>query len=165
MPAGWILSGSCLIWRVENDIISGMRFRDDEDFLYKVLGAALVNNKSEIDEIMRVLETRGDGVRLVDDGSMYYNPGSGGRPGKIIIDRNASIGAWMHEYRHFLDDEADGFIGLKALMDLDVYWGREYNGYMEEYRIAESLRRTDIMNEILKRMEARRDEIYRIQAD
>ena len=63
-----------------------MNLRSDEDFLYKQLGAALVNNRTEVDEIIDVLTNRGGGVRLVDNGRIYYNPGQHGSPGEIVME-------------------------------------------------------------------------------
>ena len=137
------------------------KFKSGEDFLYKALGSAYTNNKVEVDEIIRIVTSAGGKVELLDDGRLYYNASaSAGSPGEIRIDINASIGAWRHEYRHFLDDKTEGFPGLTILPDPRAYWEREYNGYMEEFRLAKSLKKRDIMHEIVAVMRERRNEIY-----
>ena len=132
----------------------------DRDFLYEVFGAALVHNKPDVDRIIGYVASKGGSVRTVDNDEMYYNPGSHGEPGEIVIDENSSLGAWNHEFRHFLDDEADGFPGLIIIADVDKYWEREYNAYMEEYNLAKETGRYDILHDIELQMEERKREIY-----
>ena len=135
-------------------------FHQDKDWLYDVYGSALKNNKTDVDRIINYVYNKGGGVRVVNNGDMYYNPGCVGYPGEIVIDENASIGAWRHEFRHFLDDEADGFPGLSVIADVDKYWEREYTAYMEEFELAKEIDRNDILVEIEKQMDDRKREIY-----
>jgi len=137
-----------------------MALRKDRDYLFEVYGAALINNRPDVDRIISYIKMNGGSVRVVSNGEMYYNPGQFCEPGEIVIDVNSSIGAWKHEFRHFLDDEADGFPGLSILADVDKYWEREYNAYMEEYSLAKEIERNDIMYDIQLQMDERKREIY-----
>ena len=66
----------------------------------------------------------------------------------------------MHEFRHFKDDEKSGYIGLRVIANNDTFWKYEFNGYMEELKIARSIKAKDQAKQILKEMRKRKDEIY-----
>ena len=125
------------------------------------LGPALINNKKEVDQIVDYVESRGGKVEFLKDNSnMVYNAFGGGKPGIIQVDENISIAALMHEFRHFKDDEKSGYIGLRVIANNDTFWKYEFNGYMEELKIARSIKAKDEVKQILKEMRKRKDEIY-----
>lgn len=131
------------------------------DHLRNKLGPALINNKKEVDQIVDYVESRGGKVEFLKDNSnMVYNAFGGGKPGIIQVDENISIAALMHEFRHFKDDEKSGYIGLRVIANNDTFWKYEFNGYMEELKIARSIKAKDEVKQILKEMRKRKDEIY-----
>ncbi|MGI5221203.1 toxin glutamine deamidase domain-containing protein [Nocardia sp. CA-290969] len=74
-------------------------------------------------------------------GAMAYGPApSSGRPGTLVIDPEASYGAWLHEMRHMRDDATAGWIGMQALIDQATREVMERRAYMEEIRYARSIR-------------------------
>ena len=92
---------------------------------------------------------------------MVYNAPGGGTPGTIDVEEDISIAGLQHEYRHFLDDEASGFQGIKPLLaDKDLFWQTELNGYNEELKIARAMGLKEEETQILQEIEVRRKEIY-----
>ena len=132
------------------------------DHLRKTLGKAFENNKKEAEELVKYVENHGGVIKFNNIGKMVYNAAGSGKPGTIDIDKNCSIAALKHEFRHFIDDEDSGFIGIKVIYDSDEYWRREFNGYMEELRIAHKYKDYDAGKAILEEMRARKREIYGI---
>lgn len=82
-----------------------------------------------------------------------------GRPGKLILDPEASIGAVRHEYRHVLDDIEAGHPGMRIIQDSETYWKFEYRGYVQELNLAREIRDYDSVKFILQEMRMRRMEI------
>ncbi|WP_157172073.1 hypothetical protein [Nocardia higoensis] len=68
------------------------------------------------------VESRADGV----------SSASPGKPGQLIIDPEASYGAWLHETRHMLDDMESGWRGFRMMADRDVRAQWERRAYHEE---------------------------------
>ena len=82
-----------------------------------------------------------------------------GRPGKLIIDPEASIGALRHEYRHMLDDFELQHPGMRIIADGDKFWELEFRGYMEELNLARSIKDYEAGSFIISEMRQRRLEI------
>ena len=82
-----------------------------------------------------------------------------GKPGKLILDPDASIGALRHEYTHMLDDLAAGHPGMRIIADSETFWKFEYRGYMQEINLAREIKDYDSARFILNEMRARRMEI------
>lgn len=113
------------------------------------LGPALKNNKKEVDEIVNYVTSRGGKVEfLKDNKNMVYNAFWGGKPGIIQVDENISIAALMHEFRHFKDDEKSRYIGLWVIADNDTFWRYEFNGYVEELKMARTVKAKDEIKQI-----------------
>jgi len=135
------------------------RFLSQADLLLPRLGPAYLSHPEEYDAIMQDLETSGVDVQF-REGQLAYSAEVGG-PGRMILDRDASIGALRHEYRHFLDVRAAGYPGYTYYRgNVLEFWRLEFNAYMEEIRIARQLREFDIGRGILQQMRARRAEIF-----
>lgn len=82
-----------------------------------------------------------------------------GRPGRLIIDPEASIGALRHEYRHMLDDFELQHPGMRIIADSDKFWKIEFRGYMEELNLARNIKDYDACSFIISEMRQRRLEI------
>ena len=135
-------------------------FKTTDDPMREVAGAGEKSHPQEIARIKKELEKIGAEVEYRDN-AMCYQPGLvSGRPGRFVIDRNASYSAWMHEYTHFLDDQKDGFLGFKVFMDLQRCIQREINAYNVEIELAKKENRQDIVDrlEALKKKEIARYE-------
>jgi len=100
---------------------------------------------------------------------MVYGPGSkdefgNGTAGTIIINKEASYGALLHEFEHFLDDEKSGWKGYNNVYGAEdvskAYWEYEMRGYEAEIKLAQKLGFADILIEIKEEMEERRKDIY-----
>jgi hypothetical protein len=80
-------------------------------------------------------------IRYQDSGRMTYTPAMNGYPGQLVISQESSIGAWRHEYQHFLDDLAREFPGPRVLYQPDVAYEFEFNAYMREVNLAREIGR------------------------
>ena len=127
------------------------------DALRKVLGRGIDSHPEEWKSLLsRVKEM---GVEYVErPGTLAYEPAFG-KPGRLLLDPDASIGALRHEFRHALDDAALGHPGFRIMADSEAFWKLEFRGYMEEIKLAREVKAWDAAREIVKEMRARRKEI------
>ena len=131
------------------------------DYLRDVLGSAKDNNPEELQEIISRVESMGGEFHLLSNSENMVTNIQKGKPAIIEVDENASIGAIRHEYRHFLDDMANGNPGLAYyLKDKDKFFEYEKRGYEEELAIARKYGYNEIEKKILKEIEQRKKEIY-----
>ena len=105
--------------------LSGLDAAEDEgsssalhtyhDPIREKIGSAFQSHPKAMSKILKTLEHRGIEVEY-RPGSMSYSPNSeSGKPGKLIMDPDASYSAWLHELQHLADDEASGWQGMHIL--------------------------------------------------
>ncbi|MFV0292287.1 MAG: hypothetical protein ACK5II_03335, partial [Paracoccus sp. (in: a-proteobacteria)] len=111
----------------------------DADPVRKLTGPASQTHAAEIEAMKQaILDAGGEIPPRV--GALAYMPRSG-RGGTLIIDPDASYSAWLHEYQHFLDDQAKGFPGVPALMsDRAGRYAMEHAAYAKEINYVRGLR-------------------------
>lgn len=134
------------------------RFNTTDDPMREVTGAGLDSNPEEIKAFLDDLSAAGVEIRYSKD-NMAYSPGiMAGAPGQFIIDKHASYSAWAHEYKHFCDDRADGFPGMRVFMDTEKCKQREIDAYNVEIELAKEAGRPDIVRRLeeLKKQEVGR---------
>lgn len=129
-------------------------FYTKDDPIREYIGAAEKSHPQELREMKEDMERSGvDITRRAD--AMGYFPGlSAGKVGNINIEEGASISAWMHEYKHFCDDRADGYLGFRIFQNPAKCADRERQAYQVEIDFAKELG----YNDIVKRLEKLRDE-------
>ncbi|MEU8895747.1 putative T7SS-secreted protein [Nocardia sp. NPDC048505] len=94
------------------------------------------------EEVARLeAEARALGVRIeFRPGAMAYGPSpSVGHAGQLIIDPDASYGAWLHEIQHMRDDRASEWTGTRAMWDLETRAEWERRAYRQEIEYARSI--------------------------
>lgn len=129
-------------------------FYTKDDPIREYIGAAEKSHPQELREMKEDMERSGvDITRRA--GAMGCFPGlSAGKVGNINIEEGASISAWMHEYKHFCDDRADGYLGFRIFQNPAKCADREKQAYQVEIDFAKELG----YNDIVKRLEKLRDE-------
>ena len=129
-------------------------FYTKDDPIREYIGAAEKSHPQELREMKEDMERSGvDITRRA--GAMGYFPGlSAGKVGNINIEEGASISAWMHEYKHFCDDRADGYLGFRIFQNPAKCADSERQAYQVEIDFAKELG----YNDIVKRLEKLRDE-------
>ena len=143
---------------LKDDTISTDRFRTTGDPMREVTGAGLKSNPREVQQIIKELTNAGVEIRYHDSHMAYSQGLRAGMPGQFIIDKNASYSAWAHEYKHFCDDLADGFPGMRIFMDTEKCKQREIDAYNVEIELAKEANRMDIVERLekLKELEVSR---------
>jgi hypothetical protein len=142
----------------ENDILVPRKFNTKDDPMREATGSGIESNPEEIQEIINDLEASGVEIQYRSD-EMAYAPGlSAGKPGQFKVTLEASYSAWMHEYKHFIDDRSDGFTGMRVFQDTGKCKQREIDAYNIEIGLAKKAGRPDIA-ERLERLKT--DEVSR----
>lgn len=115
-------------------------FNSGGDRLIDSMGPARINSPAEYNLIINDLRSNGVDISL-RAGQFAYGPApSGGRPGNIVFDPDASLSAIRHEYGHFLDDKALGFPGQRYYYENpSARLSTERSQYLGEIRTAREL--------------------------
>ncbi len=112
-------------------------------------GPGIESHPKEWDNICKDVERLGGEVDVRDRIDMAYQPKRPGEPGKIIINKDASIYALRHEYQHFLDDYEAGWPGAAAnYKDYRTRILREEKAYLLEIREADALGLNDVARQL-----------------
>lgn len=133
---------------------------NEEDPIRDVLGSGTTSHPKEVQRIKQSWAEKGVSVSY-RSGAMGYAPGlSPGSHGSVVMDEEASIGAWRHENRHVLDDEANGWPGFSFYDTPGKLIAFEHRGYAEEIAIARELGNKEL-EKAIRRLQKKRDEQIR----
>lgn len=111
-------------------------FNTIEDPMREVTGAGLESNPKEVQLMLDSLTAAGAEVEYRTEAMGYMPNVVAGKAGKLVIDREASYSAWLHECTHFEDDKKDGFIGLRIFMVIEKCKQWEIHAYDVEKELA-----------------------------
>ena len=136
--------------------------KNPSDPIRDILGSGLESNPKEWNKLIN--EMVDNGVEIVyRDGTMAYSPGLvPGTPGQLIIDKNASMSALIHEYQHYLDDVASGLPGMRQLYEQNPRIIKELRAYMKEIKIADELGLKDVSAQLWENYRQEREYILNI---
>lgn len=142
------------------DIISiKKRLYTRSDPMVEIMGPAVENNIEELQEILTELEKMGVEVEYREN--VYaYEVKERGVPGKIIIDPNASLSAWLHEYQHAKDECAVGWNGLRIYKNPNKRYRREQRAYQVEMELAKKMNNDKMIGRLERLLEEERRRIY-----
>lgn len=128
---------------------SGTMYKRNDPFLEKIGPIS----KYAPDEMNRIVQEAHDfGVEVINSShSMLYAPGlHTGEPGQLKVGTEDSLGAWLHEEQHMLDDEKDGWGGFLGAIDVERHCQMEYNAFGREIALAQSLGFEDVVEELIR---------------
>jgi hypothetical protein len=133
-----------------HNLLRERAFFSNSDPARRVLGPARFSHADEIADMRRVMEA--EGIEIISrPGVMAYSPTPRmGRPGQFLIDPDASYSAWLHEFRHFLDDRMSKWQGSAALYHKTTRWLWEQRAFAEEIRLMRRLGYKDVVEELVK---------------
>ncbi len=137
---------------------SNTRLNTYGDALREKLGPAYLSHPEEYNAILNKAKEMGVSVEF-REGTLAYDM-KFGKPGKLIIDPEASIGALKHEYRHMLDDFSLEHPGMRIIADSDKFWELEFRGYLEELNLAREIKDYGAGKFIIGEMRQRKMEIW-----
>lgn len=129
-------------------------FHSEADVALKYFGPAEESHSKELAVIKDDLKKNGVYVNTRDRNhpAMGYGTASApGKPGSMTVTEGMSYSAWLHEYRHFLDDKELGYPGRKYYYNnLSLYAKMERAAYDAEIELAVSAGFGDLANELLR---------------
>ncbi|NUO57816.1 MAG: hypothetical protein HOV71_27000, partial [Hamadaea sp.] len=107
----------------------------------RIHGAAWQTHPAEVARLTEEARAAGVEINLRDGIGMAYGPApTAGSPGVMVLDREASYGAWLHEFRHMRDDREAGWLGMRGwFSDAEVRAGSEIRAYDVEIQYAEQI--------------------------
>ena len=139
------------------------RFNSIDDPLREVLGSAYDSHPEKVKELLGYLNSVNVEVLIRNENeSLGYQPSvSSGNPGQIVLNKKASISAWLHEVQHVKDDEASGWIGMRILFtDPEERYQWEVRAYNQEIQLAKQLGRDDMVKRLEELLENERKRIF-----
>ncbi len=136
-------------------------FRSLGDPVKELLGPGSASHPEEWKSMIQQVKDAGGQVEFTTNpNKIAYEPAlSRGSPGKIYIQEDASITALRHEFQHFLDDQAEGFIGFRGLIDPTFRIRSEYNAYKLEMDAMKAIDAEHIVLLLKKNFENEVDDI------
>lgn len=140
-------SGATMLGVRENNVV----MNSGGDRLIGTMGSARVNNAAEFNVIVKDLNAKGVDISY-REGQFAYGPApSGGRPGNIVFDPDASLSAIKHEYGHFVDDAALGYPGQRYYYENpSARVATERRQYLGEIRTARELGDTTARRQLIE---------------
>lgn len=156
---GYDRSTSARVTKSMREMQRKVTLRTKNDPVRDRLGSAMISHPQEVESILKSWDEKGVQY-FFRKSDMAYSPGLiPGQKGQVVIDLEASIGAWRHENRHVLDDEANGWPGMRYYNSAARMIKYEHRGYAEEIAIARELKDKELRKQLLKLRKKRDEEI------
>lgn len=156
---GYDRSTSARVTKSMREMQRKVTLRTKNDPVRGRLGSAMISHPQEVESILKSWDEKGVQY-FFRKSDMAYSPGLiPGQKGQVVIDPEASIGAWRHENRHVLDDEENGWPGMRYYNSAARMIKYEHRGYAEEIAIARELKDKELRKQLLKLRKKRDEEI------
>ena len=137
--------------------------KNQADPIRDVLGPGRISHPKEWNETLATLKSAGVEIMLTNEERLAYAPGTfPGSPGQIHLHEDASIGALRHEYQHFADDQAAGYLGTRGLYDLAFRKQTEQKAYAIEIAMMEKMGKEEAAAQLRLNL---REELERLERD
>ena len=150
--------------KIKQNVASPM-YRTYDDPMREKLGSAFDSHPAETKEIIERLKKKGIGVSYRDN-TMGYQPNpTPGKGGQVIIEKDASFSAWLHEVQHVEDDEASGWQGFRNFINPHRAYQFEENAYDIEIDFARKMGYNDIVERLEKLKQKRKRELLPNETD
>jgi hypothetical protein len=127
-------------------------------------GPAVRLHPERFDAIISDLERNGVKINVRQGGKppweASYGPGESGKPGTISVDKDVDLRTLEHEYKHFLDDKAKNYPGLRYYIENpDEMYRMEAAAYDREIELvnADTSLTPEEKANIVKQLEALKD--------
>ena len=131
--------------QITNLFNNGQRNRFASDPIRQISGPISESHPEIMEHIVNVAQEYGVEVISANEENIAYSPGlQAGQPGQLHLNTNNSYGAWLHEYKHMMDDANDGWPGFEEMFNTERRIRMEREAYAIEIQIAEDLGRKDI---------------------
>jgi len=137
--------------------------KNQADPIRDVLGPGRISHPEEWSETLTILKSAGVEIMLTHEERLAYAPGTfPGSPGQIHLHEDASIGALRHEYQHFVDDQAAGYLGTRGLYDLAFRKQTEQKAYAIEIAMMEKMGKEEAAAQLRLNLQ---EELERLERD
>ena len=137
--------------------------KNQADPIRDVLGPGRTSHPEEWNDTLATLKSAGVEIMLTNEERLAYAPGTfPGSPGQIHLHEDASIGALRHEYQHFVDDQAAGYLGTRGLYDLAFRKQTEQKAYAIEIAMMEKMGKEEAAAQLRLNL---REELERLERD
>ena len=137
--------------------------KNEADPVRDLLGPGQQSHPQEWQQKLNMLREEGVEVTYREGVMSYW--ASEGRPGRMILDPDASIAALRHETQHYLDDKALGFPGMGLYFENQAArWQLEYNAYMKEISFVRDLREFPTGTKLVRLARQEKEAIFKREA-
>ena len=137
--------------------------KNQADPIRDVLGPGRISHPEEWNETLATLKSAGVEIMLTNEERLAYAPGTfPGSPGQIHLHEDASIGALRHEYQHFVDDQAAGYLGTRGLYDLVFRKQTEQKAYAIEIAMMKNMGKEEATAQLRLNLQ---EELERLERD
>ncbi|QDZ63729.1 hypothetical protein EVD20_15770 [Elizabethkingia bruuniana] len=117
-----------------DDVLSDLeKYNTKADPVVELFGPGFNSHPREWSKLIKELIKNKVEIIYKDSEALAYVPGySKGKPGQIILNKEASFSALLHEFEHFVTDKNAGYLGFEGVYDPNFRTMSEIISYEKE---------------------------------